>query len=194
MNLKEVSVTNRKKVKHILGVKRRCKLFCNLYNALYPGMQIGLFIKNDFQKPLKIKNVEVYVKKDGKPKAPVRLRIYKFDTINKLPGEDILLEQHIASAKKGGEWISFDLRSDNIYIPETGVVFAVEWGNAGEQYYYNRSEDEKHKQYGVVIGGSYCRKKPLTFTRNFTDGWKKVILPDNLNRYPIPDIRVHCIK
>lgn len=188
IKLSEVSITNWEKKKYMLGVENRCKILCGGFNNVYINSQSGILIENDKGKPLKINEVKVYVKKEGKPEAPFRLRIYQYDTITDLPGKDILLQQKVKSAGKGGKWVEFDFVDEHIYIPESGAIVAVEWVLTKQKYYYQREED---KNYGVVLGVGYFDKQ-LVYKKNYKTGWWKGVFFENAKRFPAPAIRVYC--
>lgn len=188
ITLSEFAVTDKIGERYKLGVLNRCRVLCGGFNSVDINSQDGILIENDKGMPLKINEVKVYVKKEGKPEAPFRLRVYEYDTITGLPGKDILLEQKIKSAGKGGKWVSFDLSKEHIYIPESGVVVAVEWILTDENYYYQRGEDIN---YGVVLGVGYFDKQ-MGYQKNYKTGWWKNKFFEDAKKFPAPAIRVYC--
>lgn len=188
ITLSEFSVIDKGVERYKLGVLKRCRLLCGGFNSIDINSQKGILIENDKGKPLKINEVKVYVKKKGKPAAPFRLRIYEYDTITGLPGKDILLEQKVKSAEKGGKWVAFDLSEEHIYIPESGVVVAVEWILTEEKYYYQTTEGEN---YGIVLGVGYFDKQ-LGYQKNYKTGWWRSVFFEDAKRFPVPAIRVYC--
>jgi hypothetical protein len=58
---------------------------------------------------------------------PFRIRVYRYDTINKTVGKDLLTDQLIVSLKKGSSnWIEVNISAYNITLPEEGVVIGAE--------------------------------------------------------------------
>ncbi len=190
------SVENTKE--YVLGAKRRCWYCLGYFSSLHPGMQYGFLVGSNIDKPLKVNKVEIYLKNKGRPTAPLRLRIYAFDTLAQLPGEEILLSQHVESANKGGEWLEFDLEGLNVFIPRPGAIFTVEWIYAGEEYYYPVGNTTNPQNYGAVIAiGKNAHDSNRIFKNHFETGWREIPSPDEHPRaqqFPIPAIRVHCIK
>lgn len=188
--LQEVSITSGKGNSYCLGVDRKCIVLCGGWPGVYPGQQYGLFIKSSID-GIKVNSIEVYIKKEGSPTSPFRIRIYAFDSITELPGNDILTKQYIGRAKKGNEWVSINIKNENIFIPKQGIVVAVEWIFTNDKYYYS-NDDAGHNYYGVVIGQGNKSKLPSVYRKKFETGWVKVSFPQSIKKFPRPAIRLNC--
>lgn len=188
----------------ILGVTRKCKYFCNrAYFGRHPGYQVGIFINNEHNVPLRVSKVEAYIAKGGIPDAPLRLRIYRLDTTishsywgeiqTVAPGENLLLSQQIERVGHGGEWLIFDLEEANVYIPKEGALFALEYIYSGTEYYHGPYDASGSKRYGPDILISNDKKALPFFKTAFR--WRKDPYTTLIgNRYRAPTIRVHCKK
>lgn len=181
----------KKSKKYILGAKSYSKIDIG-HTGLYPGMQRGLYIPNNYENPLKIKRIEVYVTKHGKPNTPFRLRVYNIDTITKLPGDDLLATSYISKSKHGREWLKFDLTQEHLYLPQQGFVVAVEWINCGDEYFYKMSEESNYKYYGIVLGTTRKIKPNYSYIYAFNKEWHQIQLPDELTITWNLAIRVIC--
>ena len=101
-----------------------------------PGSQYAFFIKNDKQKKLgNVRTVSFFIGENGFPREPFRVRIYKADGNYNAPNTDLLTENVVVSASRGGEWYTIDLTSYNIPAPTEGFFVAMEWIVGGDKFY-----------------------------------------------------------
>ena len=106
------------------------------------GANIGLFIENKLKIIGLLKSVSFYIRDEGMPTAPFRVRIYSVNPINKQPDVDLLNENVIVSGKKGGGWLKVDLSKYNIIFPKEGFFVMAEWIYSGDQYYYKKKTNK----------------------------------------------------
>jgi hypothetical protein len=137
----------------------------------------GNFIENRKKQIGWIKSVSYYIHPDGHPSTPFRTRIYDRDK-NEKPGEDLLNENIVVSAKESG-WFTIEISDYNIPFPKEGAFVMMEWINSGEEFYFvqevsingknGQLQTEKRKYYGQSLGtvskkrrncfmGEYLRK------------------------------------
>ena len=122
-----------------------------------------------------IANVQFYVPKSAKSDAPFRVRVYACNPDGS-PGDDLLHSSVVVHSKRGDEWVTADLKSQNIEVPEQGCFVAMEWINSGKQYRYNDNiNGQKLSFYGQKLGSVIGQEKPLTWIRQVGTDWR----PDN---------------
>jgi hypothetical protein len=91
-----------------------------------PGSQYAFFVKNDKQKKLgNVRTVSFYIGENGFPREPFRVRLYKADGNYNAPNTDLLTENVVVSASRGGEWYTIDLSTYNIPAPKK--AFSWQW-------------------------------------------------------------------
>jgi CarboxypepD_reg-like domain len=98
----------------------------------------AVYVKNTTGKPAFIKTLNYNragFSKDEKFAAPVRLRFFEYDSISKLPKEEISTSDILVNAEEGKK-ITNDLSSYKIYVPENGIIIALEMFDAGSQFHY----------------------------------------------------------
>jgi len=141
------------------------------------GSNIGLFIANKLNIIGLLKSVSFYIRDEGKPTAPFRIRIYSVNPISKEPDMDLLNENIIVSGKKGGGWLKVDLSKYNIIFPKEGFFVMADQIYSGDQYYYKKEitikvkdSDELKKEIRTYYGPMFaCTKhnslEKLTWVR-----------------------------
>ncbi len=173
--LNEVSVRPKYMITKKLGVVvRKNKGNWHLGN---PGDQHAILIKNPFNKKGFLKNVSFYITKNGFSKAPFRVRIYSYDTLNNKPGEDLLNTSLIVSYNKTKGWFTIDMSQYNIEFPEKGLFVAMEWILTSEDYYYyttmtlGEAEKQDVRCYGQTIGLTSKAVEILYWRRYLGTDW-----------------------
>jgi len=123
------------------------------YGPLYGntfGANIGLFIANKLNIIGLLKSVSFYIRDEGMPTAPFRIRIYSVNPVSKEPDMDLLNENVIVSGKKGGGWLKVDLSKYNIIFPKEGFFVMADQIYSGDQYYYKKEVTKKVKDSDVL--------------------------------------------
>ena len=137
-------------------------------------MQVAVYIENDDNSSAIIDNVSFYIRKEGKPRTPFRIRIYAVDSISGNPGEELLKENLIVKPKKSG-WFTKDVSKYQINVPINGYFVAMEWINAGKKYYYfTKIRENKIRNYGQALGNQCAnedQKNTWVYTLGY--GWNK---------------------
>lgn len=132
----------------------------------YQNMQeIALWIPNFIQNEGYINKVGYWIMNSGKPKTPFRVRIYKND--HGMPGEDLLTQNLVVQAKRGGSWLDVDVSQYNIPFPEDGFFLAMEWLLVPDKKYYFKvrwSNGKVTNEFGQGAGT----------TREFAAGYGKI--------------------
>ncbi|HSM49674.1 MAG TPA: carboxypeptidase-like regulatory domain-containing protein [Draconibacterium sp.] len=155
----EVKVIPKKYTTSVLGVTDKKSEHLQYANVF--GANKGNFIYNNKSKPGWIKSVSYFIHPDGNPTTPFRVRIYA-KANNKKPGNDLLLENVVVSAKKPG-WCEVDISQFNVLFPTEGAFVMMEWINSGEGFYFEKELQvkgkngkpdrvEKKKYYGQTLG------------------------------------------
>lgn len=134
--------------------------------------QIAFFMDNKEGFSGRIKSAGFYIPKVQKYRTPFRLRVYSCDADGQ-PSDDLLQDEVILQARKGGEWITVDLTPFNLAIPPNGYFVAMEWINAGKQYTYHEViKGEKLKFYGQKLGLLLHQESPLTWIKFVGEKWR----------------------
>jgi len=138
--------------------------------------QVAVFMENNDKVKGIIKQVSFYISKNPAFKAPFRIRIYK---VNKdgSPGEDLIFENIIHSAKRKNKWLEIDVSHYRIPIPLGGYFVAMEWIYTNNKFFYIQEiGDEKKQVYGQCLGNTLCElsgNQQITWLYALGKGWRK---------------------
>ncbi len=148
-----------------------------------PGSQYAFFVKNDKNKKLgNVRSVSFYIGEHGFPREPFRVRLYKPDGNYNSPNTDILTENVVVSAPKGGEWYTIDLTPYNIEAPTEGFFVAMEWIVSGDKFYTTNFMDT-YTPYGQIMRPTFEFKESRTWSYTMGKGWSLLTLASNGQRY-----------
>ena len=141
-----------------------------------PGSQYAFFVKNDKNKRLgNVRTVSFYIGENGFPREPFRVRIYKADGNYNAPNTDLLTENVVVSASRGGEWYTIDLTSYNIVAPAEGFFVAMEWIVGGDKFYSTNFMDN-YTPYGQIMRPTFEFKESRTWSYTIGKGWNLLTL------------------
>jgi hypothetical protein len=141
-----------------------------------PGSQYAFFIKNEKQRKLgNVRTVSFYIGENGFPREPFRVRLYKADGNYNSPNTDLLTENVVVSATRGGEWYTIDLTSYNIPAPEEGFFVAMEWIVGGDKFYSTNFMDN-YTPYGQIMRPTFEFKESRTWSYTIGKGWNLLTL------------------
>jgi hypothetical protein len=147
-----------------------------------PGSQYAFFVKNDKQKKLgNVRTVSFYIGENGFPREPFRVRLYKADGNYNAPNTDLLTENVVVSASRGGEWYTIDLSSYNIPAPEEGFFVAMEWIVGGDKFYTTNFMDN-YTPYGQIMRPTFEFKESRTWSYTIGKGWNLLTLANGQGR------------
>ena len=148
-----------------------------------PGSQYAFFVKNDKNKTLgNVRSVSFYIGENGFPREPFRVRLYKADGNYNSPNTDLLTENIVVSAPKGGEWYTVDLTEYNIEAPKEGFFVAMEWIVSGDNFYTTNFMDN-YTPYGQILRPTFEFKEARTWNYTMGRGWSLITLANNGMRY-----------
>ncbi|PJJ48691.1 carboxypeptidase-like regulatory domain-containing protein [Hymenobacter chitinivorans] len=148
-----------------------------------PGQQYAFFVKNEKGKKLgNVRSVSFYIGENGFPREPFRVRLYKADGNYNSPNTDILTDNVVVSAPKGGEWYTIDLTQYNVEAPEEGFFVAMEWIVSGDKF-YTTNFMETYTPYGQIMRPTFEFKESRTWTYSIGKGWSLITLANNGMRY-----------
>ncbi|SNC77411.1 CarboxypepD_reg-like domain-containing protein [Hymenobacter gelipurpurascens] len=180
--LKEVKVTSSVKIKNLdLGSKSTTPGEGMIQGM--PGSQYAFFVKNDKGKNLgNVRSVSFYIGENGFPREPFRVRLYKADGNYNSPNTDLLTDNIVVSAPKGGEWYTIDLTQYNIEAPKEGFFVAMEWIVSGDKFYTTNFMDN-YTPYGQILRPTFEFKESRTWNYTIGRGWSLITLANNGQRY-----------
>ena len=136
-----------------------------------PGGQYAFFVKNDKGKKLGfVRSVSFYIGENGFPREPFRVRIYKADGNYNSPNTDLLTDNVVVSASKGGSWYTVDLQPYNIPAPDEGFFVAMEWIVSGDKFYTTNFMDT-YTPYGQILRPTFEFKESRTWSYSVGKGW-----------------------
>ncbi|MBC6699713.1 carboxypeptidase-like regulatory domain-containing protein [Hymenobacter sp. BT190] len=148
-----------------------------------PGSQYAFFVKNDKGKTLgNVRSVSFYIGENGFPREPFRVRLYKADGNYNSPNTDLLTENVVVSAPKGGAWYTVDLNQYNIEAPKEGFFVAMEWIVSGDKFYTTNFMDT-YTPYGQIMRPTFEFKESRTWSYTMGKGWSLLTLSSNGQRY-----------
>jgi len=148
-----------------------------------PGGQYAFFVKNDKSRRLgNIRSVSFYIGENGFPREPFRVRLYKPDGNYNSPNSDILTDNVVVSAPKGGQWYTVDLTPYNVLAPEEGFFVAMEWIVSGDKFYTTNFMDN-YTPYGQILRPTFEFKDSRTWSYAIGRGWNLVTLANGGSRF-----------
>ncbi len=148
-----------------------------------PGSQYAALMKNDKQHKLGyVRSVSFYIGENGFPREPFRVRIYRADGNYNAPNSDLLLDNVVVSAARGGGWFDVDLTSYNIPAPDEGFYVAMEWIVSGDKFYTTNFMDN-YTPYGQILRPTFEFKDSRTWLYAIGRGWSLITLANGNSRY-----------
>ena len=189
ITLEEVEISPKEYKTEIVGNKDKKPSSIQVANIF--GANKGNFLKNTRKEVGWIKSVSYFLHNNGYPACPFRVRIYRVG-IKNTPGEDLLVENLIVTAKKSG-WFTIDISEYGIPFPKEGAFIMMEWINSGEEFYFETDITTtgengeprvmKRKYYGQVLGTVSKKGGIVLWGSNLGNEW----LPydfSNKGKYP----------
>ena len=141
-----------------------------------PGSQYAFYVKNEKKKRLgNVRTVSFYIGENGFPREPFRVRIYKADGNFNSPNSDLLTENVVVSAPRGGQWYTVDLTPYNILSPEEGFYVAMEWIVGGDKFFSTNFMDN-YTPYGQIMQPTFEFKESRTWSYTIGKGWNLLTL------------------
>jgi hypothetical protein len=148
-----------------------------------PGSQYATMMKNEKQRKLGfVRSVSFFIGENGYPREPFRVRLYKADGNYNAPNSDMLVDNVVVSAVRGGEWFTVDLTSYNIPAPEEGFYVAMEWIVSGDKFYTTNFMDN-YTPYGQILRPTFEFKESRTWNFTIGRGWSLITLANGGSRY-----------
>ena len=148
-----------------------------------PGQQYAFYVKNEKGKKLgNIRSASFYIGENGFPREPFRVRIYKADGNYNSPNTDLLNDNVVVSAPKGGQWYTIDLTPYNIPAPDEGFFVAMEWIVSGDNFYTTNFMDS-YTPYGQIMRPTFEFKESRTWSYTIGKGWSLLTLASNGQRW-----------
>ena len=148
-----------------------------------PGSQYAALMKNDKQRRFGyIRSVSFYIGENGFPREPFRVRLYRADGNYNAPNSDLLLDNVVVSAARGGGWFDVDLTSYNIPAPDEGFYVAMEWIVSGDKFYTTNFMDN-YTPYGQILRPTFEFKDSRTWLYAIGRGWSLITLANGASRY-----------
>lgn len=139
--------------------------------------ELAIFLKADEKQHGILKEVAVYITKEGIPGTKFLLHIFEKDTVTGGPGEEITDTTLVLHARKGNEWVTADL-SERYILVKGGVYIGVEWASGYENDYfpiplkpsatnYYAGNDSLREVYnGQVLGLTWLSEaKPIVYRK-----------------------------
>ncbi len=105
------------------------------------GQQTSLYLLNEEGKTGDLVAVSYYLSDEGNTQAPFRIRLYSYDSLTGMPGEDILDEILVVTPAGNEDWYTIDMREYEIEVPDAGLFVGIE-GIFPNDYSYYTSSDE----------------------------------------------------
>lgn len=175
--LKEVTIIgNKSENYHIkkIGFTSKTKAGFGSFYAGY-GLQVARYFPNKIKdQKVYLAAVSFFIKKDGFPRSKFRIRIYDVNSEG-APGNDLLVDNLIvSSAEKGNSWVSIDLTSQYIRVPQNGLFVAMEWlPLTKDSIYHVKTTNSIIKGNGQVLGAvSFPPDAPdYTWTKDNLHNW-----------------------
>jgi hypothetical protein len=148
-----------------------------------PGSQYATLMKNEKGKKFGfVRSVSFFIGENGFPREPFRVRLYKADGNYNSPNSDMLIDNVVVSAPRGGEWFTIDLTPYNIAAPAEGFYVAMEWIVSGDKFYTTNFMDN-YTPYGQILRPTFEFKDSRTWNYTIGRGWSLITLANGGSRY-----------
>lgn len=105
-------------------------LSCSPWSKVSGSEQASKFTPRSY--PAKIMRLRFYITSSSKPCTPFEVRIYD-DSVSEQPGKPMINEKIIGAAKRGDEWVGFDISKYNIVIKKGDFYVSMYWITAPGQ-------------------------------------------------------------
>ena len=143
-----------------------------------PGNHTALFIWNTTDRqPLKLRTLTIRIGKDGFPREPIRVRIYRYNTLDEPPAEDLLRESFNICPLQAGTF-TYDLSRYNVTAPSTGFFLAVEY-TVGSDNLYCQDPFVSYSPIGPVLRPPCARANIRTWEYVILKGWHRATSTEN---------------
>ncbi|GAA4352568.1 hypothetical protein GCM10023185_12400 [Hymenobacter saemangeumensis] len=140
-----------------------------------PGSQFATFMKNEKgREMMHVRSAAFYIAESGQPRTKFRVRIYSINQTSGGPGRDLLLENVVVSAPRGGGWFTVDLTPYNIPAPEAGFFVAMDWLQPPN--FKAATFLESGSSYGQALRPTFEFKESRTWTYVAGQGWNQLPL------------------
>lgn len=153
------------------GAKKFREGCSNCQRGVYGSFEdeYGVFLKADSQRQGILKDVYVYITKDGLPQSSFRVHVYNVDGKKFAPLNDITDSNVVVHGQKGNEWVRVDLSNKKIPV-KGGVFITVEWVTG--HYYYPKSWSKEilyTRAQVVGMAREYCKQAMISVHRKVYD-------------------------
>lgn len=145
-----------------------------------PGSETALYIKPDSKTTHKtIKNIQVYVSRQGIPNSNFRIIIYSVNNQNgRIKPDTILLNQNLINhAVKGNEWVGFDILKYNLKMPTKGIFISIMWLNTSEKFVLSTKYRDFEQSGQVIKAVCSDNTDKINFYNNYV--WRRNNLFEN---------------
>jgi len=129
---------------------------------------LALYFPNIGSQKKEVHKVTVFFQKNAEFKrttAKFRLRIYDVDPITKQPNNDLLRKSIVLTSESDKEYVSIDLSSFKIGIPEGGVYIGIEWLFVANNWYKKTvihpltNKPVVEDRFAPTFGGVYAKNQ-----------------------------------
>ena len=181
-------IINTKKIKYSKKYKLGKNRIGNVSVSSLVGLEYCIYIDNPFQTSGLLKSVFVNLKKRDNENfiSPLKIKIYKYDKINNIPGEELLIENLIIVAKNKKYVLDVDVRDYKIPFLKDGICIGVEWLDPN-------NETNKFDKIGPTLRYTYIDDNSISWTNYHNRGWKNGIVKYRNNEKAIPLINIEVL-
>lgn len=140
-----------------------------------PTKQLAVYISNKNNQYGIIKNLQYFIRNQGKPDQKFRVHLYALDSINNCPGKELLPKAIYASGSLGEEWVVVNIKEYNIEFSKSGFFISLERlpSDPIESYITIKNIVYKEKIPKVVLGMAH-EKHSERLTWHYRQGvWMK---------------------
>lgn len=125
--LNEITVKPQRSKRITLGIKRRSFGGGGItYSAdTLPGTQIAHLIELGKYKSVILQQANIHIQSNSCPEFPLRVHIYKQDSLTGLPGQEVFLKENLIKIASSG-WASVDLSNSMVELRKNFFV-SFEW-------------------------------------------------------------------
>lgn len=185
--LDEIILSNKKieySKKHRLGKNR----VGNLSVSSLVGQEYCIYIDNKFKENGLLKSVIVSLKKRENENfiSPLRIKIYKYNKIKNIPGEELLLKNLIIQVKNKKHELNVNLEKYKIPFLKDGICIGVEWLDPN-------NETNNFDRIGPALRYTYIDDNSYSWTNYQNRGWKNGIMKYENNKKAIPLINIEVL-
>lgn len=149
-----------------------------------PGSQYALFVRPKPHAAIgSVRSVSFFIDRSGAPTRPFRVHLYRASQPSGTPGADLLSQQLVVAAPKGGGWFTVALNTYDIPAPAEGFFVAMEWVADRNAALPDSLLEVNESPPCQILRPTFEFRESFTWSYTVGIGWNLLSLRDSQGRY-----------